>query len=90
MAIEKDKQESACIVRMARAKLGLGQDEFAGKFSVTPQTVMNWEKGRTSPSARKWKLIMELYLHGQCEIEKKKPKPKYQKKKKTKKKEKKR
>lgn len=36
-------------VKALRARLGISQEEFAGRFGLDVATVRNWEQGRTNP-----------------------------------------
>ena len=40
-------------IRVARERKGLNQSELATALSVTPQTVQQWEAGKTSPRNKK-------------------------------------
>lgn len=44
----------------ARANSGLNQKEMAGKLGVDVSTVVNWEKGKSEPSASQLRKISEL------------------------------
>lgn len=37
-------------VRMARERLGLSQDKFAGAFGVSASTLRKWEQGQRAPT----------------------------------------
>lgn len=45
----------------ARVNANLTQAEVASKMRVSPQTILNWEKGKTGPSAEQARKISELY-----------------------------
>jgi DNA-binding transcriptional regulator YiaG len=36
-------------VKALRARLGISQEEFAGRYGLDVATVRNWEQGRTTP-----------------------------------------
>jgi DNA-binding transcriptional regulator YiaG len=36
-------------VRVLRARLGISQEEFAGRYGLDVATIRNWEQGRTKP-----------------------------------------
>lgn len=49
-------------IKDLRTKLGLTQEELAGRLGVSPTTIMNWETGRHVPSRlalQKIKLICD-------------------------------
>ena len=45
----------------ARVNKKIKQGEAAKKLGVMPQTLRNWEQGKTSPSATQFQKICELY-----------------------------
>lgn len=45
----------------ARVNCGMKQIEAAKKVGVMPQTLRNWEKGKTSPNFAQLSKICELY-----------------------------
>ena len=45
----------------ARVNKKIKQGEAAKKLGVMPQTLRNWEQGKTSPSAAHLQKICELY-----------------------------
>lgn len=45
----------------ARENAGLTQKQLAAKCDVSESTVINWEKGRTSPDLRKLPLLEQAY-----------------------------
>ena len=45
----------------ARVNAGLTQDEVAKEMHVGKQTIVNWEKGKTSPSFATTKALSDLY-----------------------------
>ena len=47
----------------ARVNAGYQQDLAAIKLNVTPETLRNWEKGKTVPSYEKFMEICKLYQY---------------------------
>ena len=47
-------------IAACRVNAGLTQREFADKIEVSLATIVNWEKGKTEPSASQLRLISEL------------------------------
>ena len=45
----------------ARVNSNLTQDQACKAIHVTKQTLVNWEKGKTSPSVEKAELISKVY-----------------------------
>jgi len=45
----------------ARVNKKIKQGEAAKKLGIMPQTLRNWESGKTSPSAAQFQKICELY-----------------------------
>lgn len=45
----------------ARVNKGIKQGEAAKALGVMPQTLRNWEKGKTSPNLAQLKKVCELY-----------------------------
>ena len=45
----------------ARENAGLSQKQFAEQCGVSESTVINWEKGRTSPDLKKIPLLEKAY-----------------------------
>ena len=45
----------------ARVNAGLTQDAAAERLSVSKQTLINWEKGRSEPSISQARLIESTY-----------------------------
>ena len=45
----------------ARVNANMTQDEAAAKLGVNKQTIVNWEKGRTSPTMAQGRLIESVY-----------------------------
>lgn len=45
----------------ARVNKGIKQGEAAKLIGVMPQTLRNWEKGKTSPNLAQLKKVCELY-----------------------------
>lgn len=43
-----------------REKLGLTQTDLAAKMSVSPQSVQQWESGKTSPRGRRLELLSDI------------------------------
>jgi len=50
----------------ARISAGLNQDEVCDKIGINTGTLINWEKGRTSPKAPQLIKLAELY---KCSID---------------------
>lgn len=48
-------------LKAARVNIGLTQEEVAAKIHVNKATIINWEKGKTSPSATQFESLCELY-----------------------------
>lgn len=48
-------------LRAARVNKGLTQEEAAARIHVNKATIINWEKGKTSPSAAQFENLCELY-----------------------------
>jgi DNA-binding XRE family transcriptional regulator len=48
-------------LKAARVNAGLTQEEIASKIHVNKATIINWEKGKTSPSAVQFEKICMLY-----------------------------
>ena len=48
-------------VRTIRAKLGMTQDEFAGRFGFSVNTLRHWEQGRRQPdgATRAYLLVID-------------------------------
>ena len=55
-------------LRAARVNANLSQDEVAKRLRKTPQTVVNWEKGRTKIDMANLKLLCEMYGATQADI----------------------
>jgi len=53
--------ETKDIILELRTKMGLSQDELAGKVFVTRQAVSRWEKGDTTPNTETLKLLSKLF-----------------------------
>lgn len=49
------------VLHELRTKMGLSQDELAGKVFVTRQAVSRWENGDTVPNVETLKLLSELF-----------------------------
>ena len=47
-------------IAACRVNAGLTQREFADKIEVFLATIVNWENGKTEPSASQLRLISEL------------------------------
>ena len=47
-------------IKQLRAKLGLGQTEFAQLFGVHPMTISRWELGTLMPSAYQESLMRDF------------------------------
>lgn len=47
-------------IAACRVNAGLTQREFADKIEVSLATIVNWENGKTEPSASQLRLISEL------------------------------
>lgn len=47
-------------IQACRINAGLTQEELAAALDVSKNTVLNWEKGATSPSAVQLRKISEL------------------------------
>lgn len=47
-------------IAACRVNAGLTQREFADKIDVSLATIVNWENGKTEPSASQLRLISEL------------------------------
>ena len=47
-------------LKAARVNAGLAQADVARLMGVSPATVINWEKGRTEPSASQFVKLTEL------------------------------
>ena len=45
----------------ARVNKKIKQGEAAKKLGVMPQTLRNWEQGKTTPNATQFKKICDLY-----------------------------
>lgn len=45
----------------ARVNKGIKQGEAAKKIGVMPQTLRNWEKGKTYPNPKQLEKLCELY-----------------------------
>ena len=45
----------------ARVNANLSQKEAANAMNVNVSTIANWEKGKTSPDADKFKELCEIY-----------------------------
>lgn len=54
--VEKPK----IILKAARVNAGLNQRELAEKLDVDISTVVNWEKGKSEPSATQLRRISEI------------------------------
>lgn len=48
-------------LKAARVNMGLTQIEAAKKLGISTQTLLNYEKGRTSPDVATLKRIEDLY-----------------------------
>ncbi len=48
------------LVKELRNKLGLTQEQFAGKIGVTFPTVNNWEKGTRTPHPFLFQKLLEM------------------------------
>lgn len=48
-------------LKAARINAGLLQKEVAKKLNVTPQTILNWEKGKRFPKQPMIEKLCELY-----------------------------
>ena len=55
-------------LRAARVNANLSQDEVAKRLRKTPQTVVNWEKGRTRIDAANFRVLCEMYGATQADI----------------------
>lgn len=45
----------------ARVNAGLTQEEAAKKIQVTKQTILNWEKGKVTPSFANVAMLSDIY-----------------------------
>lgn len=45
----------------ARVNAGYSQDEVARELSVSKSSIVNWEKGRTTPPPLYMKALLDLY-----------------------------
>lgn len=45
----------------ARVNAKLGQRDVAKKLGISTQTIVSWEKGRTSPSVPQARALSDLY-----------------------------
>ena len=45
----------------ARVNAKLTQDEAANRIGVTKQTLLNWEKNRTTPTIKQCRVIEQVY-----------------------------
>lgn len=48
-------------LKAARVNAGISQMEAANGIGVNIATIWNWEKGKTSPSLKKFKMLCDLY-----------------------------
>ncbi|MFZ5616320.1 MAG: helix-turn-helix domain-containing protein [Pseudomonadota bacterium] len=55
--------DPAAMLRVARARLGLTQEEAAALLGVNVATLRNWEQRRTKPDGAATTLIRLLYDH---------------------------
>ena len=55
-----DALEIPDLVREARQRLGLTQEQFASRLGVTFPTVNRWENGRSKPSPMAKKLLIKV------------------------------
>jgi DNA-binding XRE family transcriptional regulator len=55
---EKEKLQKTLL--NARLRLNLNRNEFALKLGISGSTLKNWERGRTKPNPRKWRLLVQL------------------------------
>jgi putative transcriptional regulator len=44
-------------VKALRARLGVSQEDFAGRYGLDVATVRNWEQGRTTPDGPAARLL---------------------------------
>lgn len=51
----------AITIKAARVNAGYTQSEAAAALNVDKATIINWEKGRTAPSVKKFNALCELY-----------------------------
>ncbi len=58
----------AITLKAARINAGLKQSEVADKMEVSPSTMVSWETGKTSPTARQFVLLCKLYGCGMDDI----------------------
>lgn len=52
---------SKLTLKQARSLAELTQSEAAKKIGVSIYTIVNWEKGKTSPKVKMWDKIAEVY-----------------------------
>lgn len=55
-------------LRQARAYSGLSQKDIAKHLHITPNTIVNWEKGATTIDARSLKELSKLYNIPEADI----------------------
>lgn len=48
-------------IKELRKKVGLTQEELAGKIGVTRATVISWEKGATSPDGKELQTLSKIF-----------------------------
>ncbi|MBL1218689.1 MAG: XRE family transcriptional regulator [Planctomycetes bacterium] len=58
---KKDDKALAEKIKQLRLRLGLTQEQFAGKVCVTFSTVNRWEQGRSKPSPLATGRLLELW-----------------------------
>lgn len=56
----EEKVETKTQIKVWRATLGLSQEKFAELLDVHPNTVSNWESGKTRIDAETYKTIEKL------------------------------
>lgn len=54
------RQDAARFTRQVRARLGLGQTEFATRIRVSLDTLRNWEQGKRQPTGAAQALLIVL------------------------------
>lgn len=55
-------------LRQARAYSGLSQKDIAKHLHITPNTIVNWEKGATPIDARSLRELAKLYKVAETDI----------------------
>lgn len=48
-------------IKAARVNAGLKQSEAAAKIGVNTATIINWEKGKTSPTSVQLQRLLDVY-----------------------------